>query len=57
MYIIIIIVWAQSGSDDTDNLCHLNHFFGGLSVSHPHTILFGGDPDITCSLESNVGVS
>ena len=56
MYIIIIIVWAQSGSDDMDNLDHLNHFFGGLSGSHPQTKLFGGDPDITCSLERSVGV-
>ena len=40
---------VESGLDDPDNLCHLGHFFGGSSGSHPQTKLSGCDPDITCS--------
>ena len=40
---------VESGSDDSDSMAHLSHFFGG---SHPQTKLSGCDPDITCSLKT-----
>ena len=46
---------VESGSDDPDNI-NLGHLFGGSSGSHPQTKLSGCDPDITCSLESTVGI-
>ena len=47
---------VESRLDDPDNVGHLGHLFGGSSGSHPQTKLSGCDPDITCSLENNVGI-
>ena len=47
---------VESGSDDPDNLGHLGHFFGGSSGSDLQAKLSGCDPDITCSLENNIGI-
>ena len=52
----ILYIRVESGSDDPDNLGHLDHFFSGTSGSHPQTKLSGSDPDITCSLENSVGI-
>ena len=55
-YCTVVSSRVESGSDNLDNLGHLDHFFGGSSGSHPQTKLSGCDPDITCSLENNAGV-
>ena len=47
---------VENGSNDPDNLGHLDHFFGGSNGSHPQTKLSGCDPDITCSLENSFGI-
>ncbi len=47
---------VESGSDDPDNLDHLDHFFGGSSGSHLQSKLSGCDLDITYSLENSVGI-
>ena len=46
----------ESRLDDSDNVGHLGHLFGGSSGSHLQTKLSGCDPDITCSLENNFGI-
>ena len=38
-------VRVESGSDDPDNVGHLDHFVDGSSGSHPQTKLSGCEPD------------
>ena len=48
---VCVCVRVEGGSDDSDNLGHLGHFFGGSSGSHLQTKLSGGGLECTCTLK------